>query len=107
MNLAGAMADGGALQAGVARGLFPEERVEKIHRHLSMLLAARDAFIDRFYYCPHHPTEGTAPYRTCCTCRKPHPGMLQKAHKELGIELTDSFMIGDKVSDLVAGARAG
>jgi D-glycero-D-manno-heptose 1,7-bisphosphate phosphatase len=94
-------------QAGVARGYFTEEAVGQIHAALAELIGREGARIDRFYYCPHHPTEGMAPYRVHCQCRKPRPGLLHGAAKELDIDLGQSVMIGDKISDLEAGWRVG
>jgi D-glycero-D-manno-heptose 1,7-bisphosphate phosphatase len=94
-------------QAGVARGYFPESRVAEVHARLDQLLAARSAHVDRYYVCPHHPREGTAPYLRECDCRKPRPGMLLRAAAELRLDLSSSCLIGDKLSDLEAGAGAG
>jgi D-glycero-D-manno-heptose 1,7-bisphosphate phosphatase len=94
-------------QSGVARGHFPETRVAEVHAHLDHLLADRGAAIDRYYYCPHHPTAGLGPYRVECECRKPRPGMLLRAAADLGLDLPRSFLIGDNVSDVQAGTRAG
>ena len=95
-------------QSGVARGLFPESVLPEIHREISAtLLAEAGAVIDAFYYCPHHPTEGVGAYRVECDCRKPWPGMLLKASIELGIDPSKSWMVGDRVTDLQAGAAAG
>lgn len=94
-------------QAGVARGFFPESRVAEIHAHLTAVLAAAGATIDAFYYCPHHPTAGTGEFLTDCTCRKPSPGMLLAAARDLDIDLSRSWMVGDNSSDLGAGAAAG
>jgi len=93
-------------QAGVARGYFPESRVREIHADMDELLAAGGAVIDAYYYCPHHPTEGERPYRQGCACRKPKPGMLLRAGGELQLDLARSFMVGDKRTDLEAGAAA-
>lgn len=87
-------------QAGVGRGYFSEARVEAIHQQLAKQLAAHGAHLDATYYCPHHPDEG-------CDCRKPNPGMLKRAAQEHDIDLGRSFAVGDKVSDLEAGRRAG
>jgi histidinol-phosphate phosphatase family protein len=87
-------------QAGVGRGYFSEARVKAIHEQLARQLARYGASLDAIYYCPHHPDEG-------CACRKPKPGMLKRAAEEHGIDLGRSFAIGDKVSDLEAGRRAG
>jgi D-glycero-D-manno-heptose 1,7-bisphosphate phosphatase len=94
-------------QAGVARGYFTEAQVNEVHAHLDHLLAAFGAKIDRYYVCPHHPEAGSPPYRQDCDCRKPRPGLLVRAARELGIDLSASCMIGDKLSDLAAGAWAG
>jgi D-glycero-D-manno-heptose 1,7-bisphosphate phosphatase len=94
-------------QAGVARGYFPESRIAEVHDHLSKLLAGHGARIDRYYYCPHHPTEGVGPYRVACQCRKPHAGMLLQAAVDLGLNPARSWTVGDKVSDLQAGAWVG
>lgn len=95
-------------QSGVARGLFPESALSEIHRVIaSELLAEAGAVIDAFYYCPHHPTEGIGPYRIECDCRKPKPGMLLRAAAELGIDPSKSWMVGDRLTDLQAGAATG
>ena len=94
-------------QAGVARGYFPESRIADVHAHLSALLAEHGAHIDAYYYCSHHPTEGTGAYRVTCECRKPKPGLLLTAAREWDIDLARSWMIGDKLCDAEAGAAAG
>jgi D-glycero-D-manno-heptose 1,7-bisphosphate phosphatase len=94
-------------QAGIARGIFPESRIPGIHDRLHALLGEQRATVDGMYYCPHHPTEGLIEYRIECECRKPKPGMLKRAAADLGIDLNRSLMIGDRESDLVAGASAG
>lgn len=94
-------------QSGVARGFFDERAVARLHRHLQRELQRRGAGIDGFYYCPHHPTEGVAPYRLACDCRKGAPGMLLQAAVEHGIDLAGSFMVGDKRADIEAGLAAG
>ncbi len=94
-------------QAGVARGKFTEERVREVHAFLDLLLHRHCARVDRWYYCPHHAEATVAAYREACTCRKPGPGMLRRAAAELGLDLERSLLVGDKVSDLEAGAAAG
>jgi len=94
-------------QSGVARGYFPESRVAEIHEQLDRLLAGQGARITRYYHCPHHPTEGQPPYRGDCSCRKPRPGMLLQAARDLSLDLRNSYLVGDKLSDLQAGAAAG
>ena len=94
-------------QSGVARGFFTEENVREINKKIEVLLGEQGAFIDRFYFCPHHPTEGEEPYKKICNCRKPQPGMLYQAADELDIDLTRSYMIGDNYPDIEAAHRAG
>ena len=94
-------------QAGVARGLFGEDLVEKIHAALREALRQKAALIDAFYYCPHHPTEGSPPYRRSCDCRKPAPGLFLQAARELNLDLSASWMIGDRYNDIEAAHRAG
>lgn len=94
-------------QAGIARGFFPESQLELVHNRLHELLIEHRAKVDGVYYCPHHPSEGIGEYRIECECRKPKPGMLKQAAADLWIDLTRSLMIGDRESDLAAGANAG
>jgi D,D-heptose 1,7-bisphosphate phosphatase len=94
-------------QSGVARGLFSEEFVQTVHALIQKQLKARKAFIDAFYHCPHHPTEGQGVYLQTCNCRKPAPGLLFKAADEMEIDLGRSYMIGDMPKDIEAAKRAG
>jgi len=94
-------------QAGVARGFFSEEFVRQTHEILQAALQQEKASIDKFYYCPHHPTEGTGIYLQNCTCRKPLPGMLLQAADDLDIELGSSYMIGDTCRDMETAKKAG
>jgi D-glycero-D-manno-heptose 1,7-bisphosphate phosphatase len=94
-------------QSGVARGYFTPETVHAVHEHLSEQLAGYGARIEAFYFCPHFPTAEVAAYRTECLCRKPKPGMLLRAAEELNLDLDRSWMVGDRASDLEAGAAAG
>lgn len=94
-------------QSGVARGYFSLADVEALHLHLTELLAEAGAHVDGFYICPHHPTAGEGQWRRVCSCRKGEPGMLLKAAKEHGIDLSRSYMIGDKEADVAAGEKAG
>src|SRR5262245_51211482 len=82
-------------QAGVARGYFQEEMILAVHDRLRALLAEQGARLAGIYYCPHHPSAGEPPYRTECGCRKPKPGMLYRASREIGIDLARSFLVGD------------
>lgn len=94
-------------QSGVARGLFSESALVPIHAKLITELGSRGAHLDRIYYCPHHPTEGIPPYNIDCSCRKPRPGMLRQAEHELGVDLPRSFVIGDRLADILAGRSVG
>jgi D-glycero-D-manno-heptose 1,7-bisphosphate phosphatase len=87
-------------QSGVERGYFPESQVHEIHNILRDELARHNASLDAIYFCPHHPDTG-------CDCRKPQPGMLLRAQKDLGIDLSQSFVIGDKFIDVGVGYAAG
>ncbi len=93
-------------QAGVARGLFSEDFVKTANKFLHAEFLKENALIDAFYYCPHHPTEGIGSYRRECDCRKPAAGMLIQAAQEMNIDLTRSYIIGDRYNDMEAGKRA-
>jgi D-glycero-D-manno-heptose 1,7-bisphosphate phosphatase len=94
-------------QSGIARGSMTEAQVEEVHDHLDCLLGRVGARIDGYFFCPHHPEAVVDRYRLQCDCRKPLPGLLHRATATLGIRLAGSCMIGDRLSDLEAGARAG
>lgn len=94
-------------QSGIARGLLTEADLVPIHDRMEHDLQKSEARINRIYYCPHHPTLGIEPYNVECECRKPKPGMLIQASKEFGIDLLRSFVVGDKVADVQAGAAVG
>jgi D-glycero-D-manno-heptose 1,7-bisphosphate phosphatase len=94
-------------QSGIARGLFTEADLIPIHAKFRQELGASGARIDRIYYCPHHPTTGIPPYRADCDCRKPRPGMLRRAEEEMGVDLSRSYVIGDRIVDVLAGRNAG
>ena len=78
---------------------------------METLLGMKRTYIDGLYYCPHHPDGGypeeRKEFKVKCNCRKPEPGLLLRAAKELNIDLAASLMIGDRESDVVAGERAG
>ena len=94
-------------QSGVARGIVEEAFVDTANAYISDRLAAAGARIDAWYYCPHHPDAVREAYRVRCDCRKPQPGMLHRAARELDVDLTRSFAVGDRLQDLEAGAAAG
>jgi D-glycero-D-manno-heptose 1,7-bisphosphate phosphatase len=87
-------------QSGVGRRYFDADRVELVHEKMSALLAAEGAHLDGIYACPHTPEDG-------CLCRKPNTGLAELAAKDLGFDLGDLFVIGDKRSDIEMGQRLG
>lgn len=87
-------------QSGVARGYYRVSDVQILHNRVAKELETKGVHISGFYFCPHGPKDG-------CECRKPKPGMILQAEKELGIDLSRSFMVGDKLIDVEAGQAAG
>lgn len=95
-------------QAVVARGMITPEGVEAIHADLLRLLEEAGApRLDAIYFCPHHPEADVPEYRVHCDCRKPQPGTLLRAAEEHHLDLAASFMVGDRITDIAAGAAAG
>jgi D-glycero-D-manno-heptose 1,7-bisphosphate phosphatase len=94
-------------QSGVARGYYSLDAVHSLHRHLDLELAAFGARIDAYYVCPHHPEHGIGDLKVNCSCRKPLPGMLEQAAADFEIHMSESYMIGDKPTDVAAGLAAG
>jgi D-glycero-D-manno-heptose 1,7-bisphosphate phosphatase len=97
-------------QAGVARGAFSETDVDAVHQRIAHLVdhgARSRGLIDRFYYCPYHPEGTVREYQRDHPWRKPQPGMLLQAARDMGLDLTRSWMIGDQARDIVAGRAAG
>ena len=94
-------------QGGIAKGLYTEETVNTVHKKMKDLLKKDGAHIDAIYYCPHHLEGIIERYRVNCVCRKPKTGMLLKASKRFNIELGNSFIIGDKISDIETGHNSG
>ncbi len=94
-------------QSGVARGFFDENFVAEVHREITRRLDSRGAKVDRWYYCPHHPTEGKGRYLRDCSCRKPATGMLEKAARDLDIDLAFSYVVGDSERDMLLALNAG
>lgn len=94
-------------QSGVARGMFPEEALVRVHRQLAEMFQRIGTPLADFYYCPHYPVGKVAPYATTCQCRKPLPGLIVRAAHEHQLDLERSWMIGDILDDVEAGHRAG
>ena len=87
-------------QSGIGRGYFREQDFERFQAHLVADLASSGLVVERTYHCPHRPDEG-------CTCRKPAPGLLERAHGELGADLATSWVLGDSERDAELAQRAG
>lgn len=94
-------------QAGVARGYFSEQVVEDVHRHLTTVFEAGGARIDAYYYCPHHPDGTVEGYTQRCRCRKPGPGLVERAARDLAIDPEQSFVVGDKWLDIALAQAVG
>jgi D-glycero-D-manno-heptose 1,7-bisphosphate phosphatase len=94
-------------QSAVARGLADRTAVAAIHDALRARLAAGGATLDGIYVCPHHPSAGRPPLRRHCGCRKPAPGLVRRAARELGLDLARSYCVGDGPADLGLAAAAG
>ncbi|MCK6543850.1 HAD family hydrolase [bacterium] len=92
-------------QAGVARGFYSEQDVNRLHDFMADQLEQKKAHMDAFFYCPHHP-EGTIPeYTKLCDCRKPASGMIRQALMRFDIDLNTSFVVGDYKSDIELANR--
>lgn len=94
-------------QAGVARGYFTEDLIGATHDLLTQELKRGGAHLDAIYYCAHHPSVGEPPYRVDCDCRKPKPGLIQRAAADFPLDLAGSWMIGDRYSDIELARNAG
>jgi len=90
-------------QAGVARGYFKLTDISLVHDKIDEILSRHNLSIDSYYYCPHHPKGSVPEYSIECNCRKPMPGMLLEAIDDHNINISKSFLIGDKMSDINAG----
>ena len=87
-------------QSGIARNIFPESLVHEVHKKMVSELARGGAWIDGIYYCPHKSED-------VCECRKPHPGMLERAAREHSLDLAASWVVGDRYADLEMAHAAG
>ncbi|MDB5808678.1 MAG: histidinol-phosphate phosphatase family protein [Betaproteobacteria bacterium] len=94
-------------QAGIAHGRFSEAAMQTVAHALEELFAAHGARLTAYYYCPHHPEGTDRRYARVCECRKPLPGMLERAAAEHGVDLRYAWMVGDILDDVEAGRRAG
>jgi D-glycero-D-manno-heptose 1,7-bisphosphate phosphatase len=87
-------------QSGIARNIFPESLVHEVHKKMVAELAAGGAWIDAIYFCPHKSEDA-------CECRKPNPGLLERAAREHALDLSGSWIVGDRYADLEMGHAAG
>jgi D-glycero-D-manno-heptose 1,7-bisphosphate phosphatase len=94
-------------QAGVARGYFTEDIIQTVHEAMTKDLKSNGARLDAIYYCAHHPSVGEPPYCFDCDCRKPKPGLISRAAQEFDIDLSESWMVGDRYSDVELARNAG
>ncbi|MDI3439774.1 D-glycero-beta-D-manno-heptose 1,7-bisphosphate 7-phosphatase [Erwinia sp. V90_4] len=94
-------------QSGIARGMFSEDQFMQLTEWMDWSLADRDVDLDGIYFCPHHPEAIVEELRQSCDCRKPEPGMLLTAQQELNIDMASSYMVGDKIEDMLAAKAAG
>lgn len=94
-------------QSAVARGYLTEGDLTYLHACIAADLGQQGVRLDAVYYCPHHPEGTVEPYNTLCDCRKPRPGMLLRAARELSIDLERSWFVGDILDDVEAGRSAG
>jgi len=94
-------------QAGIARGYYDQAQFLDYTRWVHEQFAAQGAPLLATFYCPHHPDAGQGEWRVACACRKPAPGMLLAAAESLGIDLSNSIMVGDTNADVEAARAAG
>jgi D-glycero-D-manno-heptose 1,7-bisphosphate phosphatase len=102
-NQAGLMAIVVTNQSGIGRGLLTEEALEDIHKKIMASFAENKARLDAFYYCPHYELSSVSRYGDPCNCRKPNPGLAIRAAAEFDLDLPHSYMVGDKVEDILFG----
>ncbi|RRS04480.1 D-glycero-beta-D-manno-heptose 1,7-bisphosphate 7-phosphatase [Aquabacterium soli] len=94
-------------QSGIARGMYTETQYQTLTQHLREHLVAQGVPLAGVYHCPHHPSGKVFEFARDCDCRKPAPGLILRAAKELGLSLPDSLLVGDKPSDIHAARAAG
>jgi D-glycero-D-manno-heptose 1,7-bisphosphate phosphatase len=95
-------------QSGPARGLYPESHVQNLHRKLEAQLKRDNAVLDAIYYCPHHKKGVIEEYAFACNCRKPAPGLIERAYAEIPrLDRKRGYMVGDLMTDIELGHNAG
>jgi D-glycero-D-manno-heptose 1,7-bisphosphate phosphatase len=93
-------------QSGIGRGYYSEDDFASLTQWMDWSLIDRGVELDGIYYCPHHPEKGIGEYKQNCQCRKPGTGMIDSAVAELDIDLSNSYLVGDKLSDIRAGKKS-
>lgn len=94
-------------QSGIALGMFSEKQMSEFNAHMRRQIESFGGRIDAFYYCPHLEPKDLPAGEIPCDCSKPSPGMLLEAARDLELDLSESFLIGDKASDISAGKSVG
>jgi D-glycero-D-manno-heptose 1,7-bisphosphate phosphatase len=94
-------------QPGIAKGKMTEKVFERVRLKMKRLLEQRGAYADAEYYCFHHPSAKDAKYRDNCDCRKPKPGLILRAAKDFGLNLSECYVVGDGLTDIKAGRAVG
>lgn len=93
-------------QSGVGRGYFPVELVEEIHDYMKKTLEKEGAFFDGIFFCPHYPGASIPEYNMKCSCRKPGTGLIEQAGNSFDIDMSRSYAVGDRITDMEMAARA-
>lgn len=107
LNEAGYLAIIVSNQSGVARGYFPLELVHRVHDKMKRLIKMDGAILDGVYFCPHYPEGKIPPFKMNCNCRKPGTGLIQAAEAAFDIDRANSWVIGDRCTDVEMAQRAG
>jgi len=94
-------------QSGIGRGYFPMELVNKVHAHMKTLLERDNARVDGIFFCPHYPKGKLSEYSTACECRKPKTGLIKMACRDFDIDMANSYVIGDRCTDIELARNAG
>jgi D-glycero-D-manno-heptose 1,7-bisphosphate phosphatase len=94
-------------QSGVARGYYPIGLVDEVHAHMRALMEKEGAFVDGIFFCPHYEKGSVPEYSIECDCRKPRTGLIEKAGKAFEIDMDNSYVIGDRYSDIELALRSG
>ena len=94
-------------QSAIGRGIIDVPFLQTVHDTIDRQLGRAGAKVDRYYFCPHHPEAKLPEHRMVCRCRKPGPGMIEQATRDLGLDPARSFMVGDRLIDVACGHAAG